>query len=141
VAVDPETGEWIWVGRVDRDGYGRFSGEGIHRIVYKLLVGPIPPGLQIDHVKAWGCTSRACLSPWHLEAVTPRENTMRSDSITALNAAKTRCIHGHLFTRANTYWWRGSRHCRACVRRRVAQYRLRVRDAAAGGQLELRPAA
>ena len=23
VAIDPETGEWIWTGRIDRDGYGR----------------------------------------------------------------------------------------------------------------------
>jgi hypothetical protein len=43
VAVDPETGEWIWTGRIDRDGYGRIGGKGAHREVYKLLVGPIGP--------------------------------------------------------------------------------------------------
>ena len=71
-------------------------------MVYRLLVGPIRPGYQVDHVKAWGCTSRACLSPWHLEAVTARENTMRSSSFAAVNAAKAKCDSGHPFDLFNT---------------------------------------
>jgi hypothetical protein len=54
VAVDPETGEWIWTGPIDRDGYGRYNGKGVHRVVYGLLIGPIPPRYQIDHVRARG---------------------------------------------------------------------------------------
>jgi hypothetical protein len=139
VAIDPETGEWIWTGRIDRDGYGRYSGQGVHRLVYLALVGPIPAGLEIDHVKVWGCTSRACCSPWHLEPVTRRENTLRGDSFAGINARKTRCDHGHLYTPANTYWSNGRRDCRRCIRRRVAEYKHRLQQQAEPG-LALFPA-
>ena len=143
VTIDPETGEWIWSGLLDKDGYGRYSSEGVHRVVYRLMVGPIRPGYQVDHVKAWGCTSRACLSPWHLEAVTARENTMRSSSFAAVNAMKTKCDSGHLFDLFNTYYRPdGHRDCRVCIRFRVAKYKRRIREAANASELlELRPAA
>lgn len=41
--------------------------------MYELLVGPIPPGLQIDHL----CRNKICVNPAHLEPVTHRENLMR----------------------------------------------------------------
>jgi hypothetical protein len=44
ITIDPETGEWIWTGLLDRDGYGRYRGEAVHRVVYKLLIGAIPGG-------------------------------------------------------------------------------------------------
>ena len=125
VAVDPETGEWIWTGHRDPDGYGRYSGQGVHRLVYAALVGPIPDGREIDHVRAWGCTSRACCSPWHLQPVTQRENILRGDSFAGINARKTECDHGHPYTEANTYWWNGRRDCRTCIRRRVREYQQR----------------
>lgn len=45
------------------------------------------------------------------------------------NRRKDECIHGHEFNEANTYWWRGERHCRPC---RNAYHRER-RAAARGG--------
>jgi hypothetical protein len=136
IVIDPETGEWIWTGLLDRDGYGRYSGEGVHRVVYKLLIGAIPAGLQIDHVQAWGCTSRACCSPWHLEAVTSRENSLRSNSFAAINAAKTECLNGHEFDLYTTYYRPvGHRDCRICIRARVKKYRCRRREAAKTGYM------
>jgi hypothetical protein len=35
IAIDPESLEWIWTGRLDRDGYGRVGIRGVHREVYK----------------------------------------------------------------------------------------------------------
>jgi len=131
VTVDPETGEWIWAGHLDRDGYGRYHGEGVHRVVYKLLIGPIPPGLEIDHVRARGCTSRACLSPWCLEAVPRIVNILRGTSFAAVNAAKTRCDHGHEYDLFNTYYRPdGSRDCRKCTARRQREYQQRLRQQA-----------
>ena len=130
VVVDPETHEWIWSGPLDPDGYGRHRSQGAYRLVYLALVGPIPDGLELDHVRAWGCTSRACCSPWHLEPVTRRENAIRSDSFAGRNARKITCDYGHLYTEENTYRWRGRRDCRACIRRRVAEYQRRKSVAA-----------
>jgi len=133
IVVDPETGEWIWAGPLDKDGYGRHKGQGVHRLVYLALVGPIPSRLELDHVAAWGCTSRACCSPWHLQPVTRRENVLRGDSFAGRNARKTQCDHGHLYTAANTYRRPdGHRDCRICIRRRVTEYRRRQRGEGQG---------
>ena len=113
--IDP-SGCLLWTGRIDRYGYGNIaSGRRmvkVHRVMYELFVGPIPDGLEIDHL----CRVRHCAAPAHLEAVTRRENTLRGKSLQALNAVKTHCDHGHAFDRANTYVYRGSRYCRACNR-------------------------
>lgn len=129
IAIDPVSGCWVWTGSTDKDGYGRYSGEGVHRLVYRLLVGEIPADRpQLDHVAALGCVYRACCWPAHLEPVTSRTNTMRGNSFAAVNAAKAACDHGHPFDAANTYIRPdGHRDCRACVRRRVAEYAGRQR--------------
>ena len=49
----------------------------VHRWVYETTVGPIPEGLEIDHVKDRGCTSTLCINPDHLEPVTHVENQRR----------------------------------------------------------------
>jgi hypothetical protein len=131
IVIDPETGEWIWGGRLDRDGYGRIGRQGVHRLVYLELVGEIRPGLEIDHVRAWGCTSRACCSPWHLQAVTRRVNTLRGNSFAAVNFRKTHCGRcGTGYDLYNTYHCRGRRDCRRCIARRVREYRKRKRQRA-----------
>lgn len=76
---------WPWMGGVNSKGYGRWTSYSngkrtyqAHRVAYELVVGPIPEGYEIDHVKARGCVLRACCNPAHLEAVTHRENTLRA---------------------------------------------------------------
>lgn len=141
IAIDPQTGEWIWTGHLDRDGYGRFGGEGVHRLVYTALVAPIAPGLEIDHVREWGCTSRACCSPWHMQPVTSRVNTLRGTSFAAVNAAKARCDSGHEFDLLNTYWRpNGHRDCRKCTARRQREYQRRLKECASPASAERRAA-
>jgi hypothetical protein len=71
---------WLWTGRGINvsAGYGTLQWEGqaqqAHRVVYALLVGPIPHGHHLDHL----CEVKRCVSPSHLEPVTPRENVHRS---------------------------------------------------------------
>lgn len=71
-------GCWEWQGARQR-GYGRIrSGANVlrvHRVTYEAMVGPIPDGLDLDHL----CRNRSCCNPAHLEPVTRRENLFRSD--------------------------------------------------------------
>jgi hypothetical protein len=69
----------LWTGakRVQRDGlpYGHLKGEDrrmilAHRLAWELAFGPIPPGLQVDHV----CRVRLCVNPAHLRLATQKQN-------------------------------------------------------------------
>lgn len=105
---------WPWTSATQPNGYGYFMCDGdryAHRLAYTLAVGPIPAGLQIDHL----CRNRGCVNPAHLEPVTPRENVIRGVGPSARNAKKTHCQNGHEFTEENTYRdKRGHRLCRIC---------------------------
>lgn len=106
-----DNGCWLWTGYIDPSGYGRTHDArrygnpqvGAHRVVYELLVGPIPPGLHLDHtchdaaVCPGGntCEHRRCVNPAHLEPVTPKVNNERSNSPSARQARRTHCVHGH----------------------------------------------
>ncbi|HJT99697.1 MAG TPA: HNH endonuclease signature motif containing protein [Actinomycetes bacterium] len=114
----PELGPcWLWTGATALSGYGRFTLGGAHgpivqahRFAYELLVGPIPAGLELDHL----CAMPPCVNPAHAEPVTGAENNRRSRSRSAENLRKTHCPQGHPYDQANTYWYRGHRHCRTC---------------------------
>jgi hypothetical protein len=128
ITVDPVHGCWPVDGHLDKGGYARIGGEGAHRVVYRLLVGPIPEGMVLDHVKARGCASNACAWPAHLEPVPPAVNTMRGNSPHAINARKNCCDKGHEYDLLNTYWYTARdghvrRDCRACIRDRVRRYK------------------
>lgn len=92
---------WIWQKCLAGGGYGQFSALNkrmfAHREFYKLLVGEVPRGMQLDHL----CRNRACCSPWHLEAVTQQENMLRGRA-GCNNYEKTQCVRGHEFDEGNT---------------------------------------
>lgn len=126
--VNMESGCWEWQAVRGADGYGRLGVRGAtvltHRAMYQLLIGPIPPGLHIDHL----CRNRSCCNPFHLDACTHQVNTARSHG----NGSKTHCKNGHEFTPENTYRAPNThvrRDCRVC--RREAMARLRERRKAA----------
>lgn len=130
------TGCWLWTAACNGVGYGLFAvrpPEGgryimvlAHRYAYKLLVGPIPDGHALDHVKANGCASTACVKPiadefgpTHLEAVTRQENILRGKR--PARDARTHCGKGHPWVPENTYWshdknGNDKRQCRKCSR-------------------------
>lgn len=116
-------GCWLWTAFCDPDGYGKFAVGSrcvlAHRFAWELLVGPIPEGLTLDHVKARGCEHRHCVNPGHLEPVTNRVNVLRGENA---NARKTHCKRGHPLDEAYIPK-NGSRQCRACqaVRRSAAK--------------------
>ena len=74
-----ESGCWLWIGACERDGYAKIvvnkKRRSAHRYAYELFIGPIPHGLQLDHL----CRVRCCVNPAHLEPVTGSENVMRGN--------------------------------------------------------------
>ena len=75
--VDPTTGCWEWQG-AKTIGYGRIKINGrldmAHRVAYRLFVGPLVPGLCVDHQ----CSNKGCVNPEHLEQVTYSVNMRRA---------------------------------------------------------------
>lgn len=120
IEPEPMSGCWLWNGGTTR-GYGRYWDKGgtpgAHRVVYELLVGPIPKGLHLDHK----CRMPSCVNPDHLRPVTPRENAHAPGSLCLqkTNAAKTHCPHGHPYDAKNTMSQKAGkngigRRCRTC---------------------------
>ena len=115
VSVD-KNGCWLWTGYVLPDGYRRFrrgrAVDGVvsaHKWSYEHFVGPVPEGLELDHL----CRVRRCCNPDHLEAVTRAENVRRGD----LAKPRTHCPKGHPYSEENTVRdSRGAALCRICKR-------------------------
>lgn len=109
---------WTWTRAKNGRGYGAVWHESrvqlIHRVAYEALVGPIPAGLELDHL----CRNRACYNPAHLEPVTHAENVRRGSSGARMRN-RTRCPQGHPYDETNTCHVQRSngkkqRACRAC---------------------------
>lgn len=110
---------WIWIASLTLAGYGQFktrdrvSMHVAHKWAYQQLVGPVPNGLELDHL----CRRRACVRPTHIEAVTHLENVRRGNG----NGSQTHCPQGHPYSLDNTYRnqsGRTYRRCKQCIRAR-----------------------
>jgi hypothetical protein len=122
---------WPWQKGLYPAGYGMFrTAEGqvtvAHRVAYTDAVGPIPPGLFLDHMChdpscTLGdlCPHRRCCNPAHLRPSTPAENSDPSRAVRDRGLRATHCPRGHEYTPENTRTdKRGGRHCRECESRR-----------------------
>ena len=119
--VDKTDGCWLWQSTTTTAGYpvlkiGRKQFYA-HRLSYEWAVGPIPEGLEMDHL----CRVRECVNPEHLEAVTHQVNMSRR-------------VHSPLCPQGHNDWhpepWHGVRVCRTCKREqaRVRYNRQRMRE-------------
>lgn len=65
----------VWTGSKNQKGYGRLANRGrlesAHRVAYELSTGPIPAGMEVDHI----CFNRACVEPSHLRLADRSSNT------------------------------------------------------------------
>lgn len=138
VGPPPEQRFWMKVSRWDPDwcwewtggravvrgqqAYGHFTIKrktiGAHRFSYELHKGPIPLGLEIDHL----CRNQACVNPAHLEAVTRSVNQRRGPG------SVTHCKNGHEFSVENTYRAPGTsrRACKSCRREALKRFHAKL---------------
>jgi hypothetical protein len=115
----PWSGCWIWMGACS-GGYGhvRLNRELklAHRLCFEMHRGPIPDGLELDHL----CRVPCCVNPSHLEAVTSSENTRRgrNPEVTRARYAQiTHCPKGHPYAGENLrVTGSGNRYCLTCRR-------------------------
>jgi len=82
---------WEWTGSLFQGtGYAQVWADGTtrlgHRVVYELLVGPIPKGLELDHL----CRVRSCVNPAHLEPVTHKVNMERGYAAVMLERRRSK---------------------------------------------------
>jgi hypothetical protein len=70
----PFSGCWVWMGKVDRHGYGRIFRDGkegfAHRFSWRQHRGEIPAGLGVLH----RCDVTGCVNPDHLFLGTHTDN-------------------------------------------------------------------
>lgn len=115
---------WIWTGHT-RGRYGQYAGRQAHRVSFELSRGPIPEGLELDHL----CRNTLCVNPEHLDPVDRAENVRRRY---AAYTPVQQCIKGHAFDEANTYHAPdGRRTCRACNLAAALRWKARRARAAA----------
>jgi hypothetical protein len=113
---------WVWMRSLTSTGYGQWNvGRHrtllAHRILWEDQNGPIPEGLELDHL----CRNPRCVNPEHLEAVTHVENLrravttkltpdlvreIRASSADALSLAQRYGVSRRTIysVRAGTYW-------------------------------------
>ena len=124
--IDPNTGCWLWTGVIHKNGYGSFKlgslTQGAHIFSYEHYVGPVPNGLELDHII---CDTRPCCNYAHLRAVTHLENIRRGRS-GEYNRVKTHCKNGHEFTVENTVVGK-QRTCRTCSQAASRRYEERCK--------------
>ena len=128
--VDVDDGCWIWRGTTlgSRSKYGALwdytmgRQRPAHRIFFEQFRGPIPDGLQLDHI----CRTPLCVRPSHLEAVTAQENTLRGMSPSARLHRDAICVRGHAMVGENLQP-NGIKRGRRAYRCRTCEAELRHR--------------
>ena len=136
--IRPELGQcWVWTAYLNKSGYGQFGLADrslmlAHRWAWEREHGPVPDGLELDHL----CRVRACVRPSHLEAVTRSINAQRGlkGNLKPPTQMREKCKNGHLMTPENRYPRKDGRYekygCRQCARDSCRRYYGRSRGTA-----------
>lgn len=99
--VEKSEGCWNWTAGLIEKGYGRFRVEAkrylSHRYSFELAHGPIPDGMQVDHV----CHNRACVRPTHLRLASNKQNM---ENLAGLRSDNTSGVRGVSWNKQCNRW-------------------------------------
>lgn len=125
-----EDGCWVHHRR-GSNGYAyntTFEGKkaNAYRLIYELVIGPIPEGMDLDHLCDNG--PGGCVNPFHVVPATRKENALRSTNLCAQRARQTHCKQGHPLSGDNLILVQrkkghASRVCRTCAYERTNRWR------------------
>lgn len=131
--VDKSGDCWLWLATTSgQGGYGHFHVSGgakdrvreyAHRWSYEQAKGPIPEGMELDHL----CRNRKCVNPDHLEPVAHAVNHERRRGIPhGPRDLGPFCRNGHERTPENTAVNKqGYKFCRLCANESQRRYKAR----------------
>lgn len=122
-------GCWGWTAGHNPDGYAMWQPSGdiadqfgskmrqmAYRVMWELLRGPIPEGLEIDHM----CRMKGCINPDHCDPVTHKVNLRR---IGEQLRPRIYCKAGHRLAETRRQYGCGRSFCGACYDARLAHER------------------
>jgi hypothetical protein len=118
--LDKKTGCLNWLGSCTKGGYGTVNNQGnkttVHRFIYWLYHGHINASHEVHH----RCKNTRCINLDHIQSL----NRFKHAELCS-KAMQTHCIHGHEFTKENTYYKvsNGTRVCRECAANRQRELR------------------
>ena len=96
---------WLWTASRNSSGYGKFDGEGAHRVAWRLAYGVIPYGACVLH----RCDMPRCVNPAHLWLGTQADNV--ADMVAKGRQRKPKAVRPPLtqaqIDRAELRWARG----------------------------------
>jgi hypothetical protein len=73
---EPNTGCYLWCGRINNRGYGMVSMCSrsllAHRCAYRLTIEDVGADMDVHHV----CGNPACINPRHLVSLTPEQHRL-----------------------------------------------------------------
>jgi hypothetical protein len=141
--VERGSGCWTWTGaRNCQTGYGmayvksfRPGPVAAHRVAYRLVNGPIPPGMLVMHA----CDNPVCVKPAHLILGTVRDNSQ--DMIEKGRGSwqrRTTCRKGHLLPPFDPAAPRARRRCAVCEVETAAANRKRTNAKLSAGRMAAR---
>lgn len=114
IRIDSVFGCELWIGKKDRDGYGRDGGKLAHRVAWELAYGPIVANdkgeeMTLEHK----CRRRNCVALKHLELFTRSE---QEKSKNWRRRSKRECPNGCDMSLTAMVTPGGGRICRECER-------------------------
>jgi hypothetical protein len=134
MTIPMQDGCWTLPRTPKTNGYIRVTVNGearaAHRIIWETVNGPIPAGMDLDHVchsdavaegrcSGGRCLHRRCVRPDHLRVVSRSENILASAHSVDVKEA---CPKGHSYRDPRNVMVRASGHreCAECNRMRAA---------------------
>ena len=125
----PESGCWIWMCGLDKDGYGQASRQNrnirAHRLSWLLHRGELRSGYVVMHI----CDVRSCINPDHLEQALQIDNN--NDK---MRKNRHRVAYGDAhYLRRNPFARSGSKGASAKI---TEQQAIEIRERFAAGELQ-----